>query len=66
MQEITVSDVAKILGKTDKTIRLGLQQNVFPWGAAVQTSQSGFSYVIYPKMFKDMVGDINRDERTER
>ena len=63
MQEITVSDAAKILGKTDKTIRLGLQQGLFPWGVAVQTSQSGFSYVIYPKMFKDMVGDIQLEEK---
>lgn len=55
---ISVEQAAKILGKDVNTIRMGLIQKVFPWGAAVQTSEHRYSYVIYPKQFQELVGEV--------
>ena len=32
---MTVKEVAEMLGTTEATIRVGLQQNVFPFGTAI-------------------------------
>lgn len=44
-RRITVEQTAKILGVSKDTVRLGLQQGVFPWGYAIQT-ESGWTYII--------------------
>lgn len=44
-KRITIEQTAKILGVGKDTVRLGLQQGVFPWGYAVQTS-AGWTYII--------------------
>lgn len=44
-RRITVEQTARILGCSKDTVRLGLQQGVFPWGYAVQT-ESGWAYII--------------------
>lgn len=54
--KITVKDAAATLGCSEQTIRVGLQQGVFPWGWAVKTS-GNYTYVISEKLFKEMVGD---------
>lgn len=41
-----VSEAAKRLGMNTQTLRLALQQRVFPFGAAVKTSQNRFVYYI--------------------
>ncbi|ERJ83217.1 hypothetical protein HMPREF1987_01105 [Peptostreptococcaceae bacterium oral taxon 113 str. W5053] len=59
---ISVEQAAKILGKDVNTIRMGLIQKAFPWGAAVQTSERRYSYVIYPKQFQELVGEVEVKE----
>lgn len=68
--KITVETAASCLGKSVATIRQGLINGAFPWGAAVQMSENRYSYVIYPKMFQEMVGEVEdfvpQDERSVR
>lgn len=44
-RRLTVEQTAKVLGTSKDTVKLGLQQGVFPWGYAVQT-ESGWTYII--------------------
>lgn len=60
--KITVETAASCLGKSVATIRQGLINGAFPWGAAVQMGENRYSYVIYPKMFQEMVGDVEDQE----
>ena len=51
---LDVKRVAKLMGKNHVTIRKGLQQGVFPWGYAVQTSENRWSYFINAKKFAEI------------
>lgn len=42
---MTVREVAKAIGVSEQTIRVGIQQGVFHWGKAIKTS-SKYTYVI--------------------
>lgn len=44
-KRLTIEQTARVLGVGKDTVRLGLQQGVFPWGYAVQTS-TGWTYII--------------------
>ena len=41
-----VSDAAKELGMNTQTLRLALQQGLFPFGVAVKTSENRYTYYI--------------------
>ena len=41
-----VSDAAKKLGMNTQTLRLALQQGLFPFGVAVKTSENRYTYYI--------------------
>lgn len=60
---ISVERAAEILGKPATTIRTGLQQGVFPFGAAIEM-KGRYSYVIYKKKMEDYVGKIDTEEST--
>ena len=53
--KIMIKDAARIMGKTEQFVRLGLQQGVLPFRTAVKTS-SKYSYYISPEKFYDYVG----------
>ena len=55
--------VAKALGVNPQTVRMGLEQGVFPFGAAVKCEKR-FSYVFFKNKVKEFIG-VNLDE-TER
>lgn len=40
ISRIKTADAAKLLGIDKKTLRLGLQQGVFPWGYGIHTSEN--------------------------
>lgn len=42
-------EAAKRLGMSTQTLRLALQQNLFPFGVAVKTSQNRYTYAIFEK-----------------
>ena len=54
--------VAKVFRKNPNTIRAGLQQGVFPWGYAIQTSDRKWSYIINRKRFEEIEGIELEDE----
>lgn len=58
MRNLTVNDVAKALNKSPQYIRICLQKGILPFGAAAKMPHSGqWTYVIFPKKFKEYVGD---------
>lgn len=52
---VKVSDAAKILGKSEQFVRIGLQRNILPIGTAVQMS-SKWTYHISPKLLEEYAG----------
>ena len=56
---MTVNDVAKLLGKSPLTIRVGLQQGIFPFGVALKTREDrkNYTYVIYPEKVREFIGE---------
>lgn len=55
---MTVKEVAKLLGKTEQTIRCGLQLGVLPFGTAYKTNpeNKSYTYVIFPEKVKEYIG----------
>ena len=43
---MTVEDAAKYIGMNPQTLRLALQQGLFPFGVAVKTSEKRYTYYI--------------------
>ncbi|MDO6451886.1 hypothetical protein [Oceanobacillus profundus] len=54
---IKIKEAARILGKSEQFIRIGLQQNIFPFGYAVKMS-SVWTYHISPKKLEDYAGEV--------
>jgi hypothetical protein len=59
--KMLVSEAAKQLGMATQTLRLGLQQDKFPFGTAIRTSEKRFTYYVNEeRLNKYMKGrDIN-------
>lgn len=53
-KKITVNQVAKLLGCSPLSIRIGLQRNELPFGTAIKTS-SKYTYIIYDKKLKEYI-----------
>lgn len=53
---VKVSDAAKMLGKSEQFVRIGLQRGLLPIGTAVKMS-SKWTYHISPKLLKEYVGE---------
>lgn len=52
---ITVSEAAKILGKSEQFVRIGMQRGLLPIGTAIKMS-SIWTYHISPKKFEEYTG----------
>lgn len=63
-QNVTVKDAAKILGKSEQFVRIGLQRNLLPIGTAVRMSNR-WTYHISPKLLEEYVG-ANALETSQR
>ena len=55
MKNISVSECAKILGKSEQFVRVALQTGVAPFGFAVK-NKSVYSYHISPKKLEEYMG----------
>ena len=55
-----VREVAEMLGTTESTIRVGLQQGVFPFGVAYKTKpeNKNYVYIIFPEKVKEFVTGV--------
>lgn len=58
MATITVKDVARQLGVSQQTIRVGLQLGLFPFGVAMKKKDADhYSYILYPEKVKEYIGE---------
>ena len=48
MIDLLVEEAAQQLGMSTQTLRLALQQRLFPFGVAVKTSENRWTYYINP------------------
>lgn len=58
-----VDEAAKKLNMNTQTLRLALQQGLFPFGCAVRTSEKRFTYYIHPTRLEQYIGgeDLRRN-----
>lgn len=57
-KKLKPQDVADKLGISVQSVRIGLQQNRFPFGWAIQTSKNRFTYCISKKLFDEYLGGL--------
>ena len=58
-----VSEAAKKLGMNTQTLRLALQQGLFPFGVAVKTSENRYTYKIFDNRLEKYLKGIE-DEKS--
>ena len=58
IEKLNVKDVARLMGKNEMFIRIGLQRGLLPFGIAIKTS-SKYSYYINTNKFYEYIG-INK------
>ena len=56
IKKMLPEEAAVYLGMDKSTVRLGLQQGVFPWGYAVKTSGNRWTYFINANRFAAIEG----------
>lgn len=62
---VKISEVAKLMGKSEQFVRIGLQRGLLPIGTAIKTGTK-YSYYISPKLLEEYIGRINKeDEKNE-
>lgn len=57
-----VSEAAEQLGMNTQTLRLALQQQLFPFGVAVKTSENRYTYYINKKRLERYLEGSNEEE----
>lgn len=58
---VTIKDVAKALKVDPQTVRVMLQLNILPFGAAYRKPNNHtYSYIIYPEKFYEYVGGATK------
>jgi hypothetical protein len=55
-ETLTVQETAKLMGKSQDFVRIGLQRNLLPFGYAVKTGKQRFSYFISKQKFTEATG----------
>ena len=61
---ITVSEVATLMGKREQFVRIGLQRGLLPIGTAIKTG-SKYSYYISPKLLEEYIGKDKKENEIE-
>lgn len=62
---IKVSEVARLMGKSEQFVRIGLQRGLLPIGTAIKTGTK-YSYYISPKLLEEYIGKVNKgNEKNE-
>lgn len=57
-EKITIKEAARIMGKSQQFVRIGIQRGALPFGAAVKV-KNRWNYYISPKLFYNYVGKEN-------
>ena len=53
---MSVQEAAKLMGKSQDFIRVGLQRNILPFGYAVKVGKQRYSYFISRDKFAEATG----------
>lgn len=55
---MTVGEVAKLLNVSELTVRVGLQQGVFPFGTAFKRNENNkkYKYIIFDEKVREYIG----------
>ena len=61
-----VSEAAKKLDMNPQTLRLALQQGLFPFGVAVKTSENRYTYKIFTNRLEKYLEGSDHDDSTSR
>lgn len=61
-----VSEAAKRLQMNPQTLRLALQQGLFPFGVAVKTSNNRYTYKIFTNRLEKYLEGSDYDDATPR
>ncbi len=56
IQRLLPSEVAKLMGLAERTVREGLRDGVFPWGYAIRGKGDKWVYFINAKRFAEIEG----------
>ena len=59
LKQIKVKDAAKIMGKSEQYVRIGLQRKLLPFGSAVKMGRHNYTYHISPYLFEQYMGSID-------
>ena len=59
---MSVAKAAKLMDKSEQFVRIGLQRNRLPFGAAVQSTSGRWSYHISPNKFYEYMGFESESE----
>ena len=55
-EKLTVQEAARLMGKSEMFVRIGLQRNILPFGYAVKTGKERWSYFISREKFRQATG----------
>ena len=61
-----VEEAAKVLQMNPQTLRLALQQGLFPFGVAVKTSENRYTYKIFTKRLEKYLEGSDQDVTASR
>lgn len=61
MKNVPVALAAYLMGKSQQSIRIGLQRRLLPFGVAIETKPGRYTYYISPIQFEAFTG-INPDK----
>ena len=61
-----VSEAAKKLDMNPQTLRLALQQGLFPFGVAVKTSSNRYTYKIFTNRLEKYLEGSDHNDSTSR
>lgn len=64
-RNVSVKKAAKIMGKSEQFVRVGLQRQVLPIGTAIKLS-SKWTYHISPKLLTEYVGENKENEEASQ
>lgn len=65
MVKILVSEAAKKMGLSTQTLRVALQQNLFPFGKAILTSANRYTYYINEERLEKYLKGDDMHEKVE-
>lgn len=63
-ETLTVQEAAKLMGKSQDFVRIGLQRSLLPFGYAIKTGKERYSYFISRQKFTEATGIEVEEKRT--